>query len=364
MNVKVAIIADDLTGALDTGTPFVEAGLSVVVAIEIDAIEQALAAGADVIVVNTASRALLEEEAARKVRLAATALLAASPDIILKKIDSRLKGNVAAESVALASVFGHRQIVVAPAIPDQQRFTRNAHVVGRGIGQPLPIGDLFTAKGQKVEIVDAETDADLDRLVREHDWKKTLAVGARGMGQALARSIGKAGNPPIPFVATSRTLFAFGSRDEITAEQMARLEASGRLKARIDAPMGKVEHPADLLLPVLMRCTGEMSDEAAAVADRFAQGVKSVVEDTRPDMVMVGGGDTALAVFRQHGIRVLRPKGEIEAGVPWFDVVTDDGVAFRCALKSGGFGNPDSLLRVIPQNELAQDDVGGENKRG
>lgn len=39
MTLKVAIIADDLTGALDTGTLFVDAGLSVVVAIDVEAID-------------------------------------------------------------------------------------------------------------------------------------------------------------------------------------------------------------------------------------------------------------------------------------------------------------------------------------
>ena len=353
MTLKVAIIADDLTGALDTGTPFVDAGLSVAVAIEIEAISQALASGADVVVVNTASRALPEEDAARRVGLAASALLAASPEIVLKKIDSRLKGNVAAESAALAAVFGHREIVLAPAIPDQERFTRNAHVVGRGVDEPLPIADLFKPRREKVLIVDAETDSDLDRLIAEHDWKTTLAVGARGIGSAFARSIGNAKTPSTDFKATLKTVFAFGSRDPITTAQMARLEASAMLQACIEAPMGSVGHVDGLALPVLLRCTGEISGDAAAVADRFAQGVKSVIEDTGPDMVMVGGGDTALAVFRALAVRVLTPKGEIEPGVPWFDVTAGNGVSFRCAVKSGGFGNSDSLLRVIPQNQLA-----------
>lgn len=353
MTLKVAIIADDLTGALDTGTPFVDAGLSVAVAIDIEAISQALASGAEVVVANTASRALPEEEAARRVGLAASALLAASPDIILKKIDSRLKGNVAAESAALAAVFGHHQIVLAPAIPDQERFTRNGHVVGRGVDEPLPIADLFKPRREKVLIVDAESDCDLDRLIEEHDWKTTLAVGARGVGSAFARSIGKANKPAGDFKATLKTVFAFGSRDPITAAQMARLEASGMLHDSIEAPLGSLEYVDGLALPVLLRCTGEISGEAVAVADRFAQGVKSVIEDTRPDMVMVGGGDTALAVFRELGIQVLIPKGEIEAGIPWFDVIAADGAAFRCSVKSGGFGNSDSLLRVIPQNQLA-----------
>ena len=47
--------------------------------------------------------------------------------------------------------------------------------------------------------------------------------------------------------------------------------------------------------------------------------------------------------------RVLLPSGEIEAGIPWFEVTLADGRAMRCAVKSGGFGGPNSLLRLIPE---------------
>ncbi len=354
MRLKVAIIADDLTGALDTGTPFIDAGLSVAVAIDVGAIAETLSTSCEVVVVNTASRALPEEEAARTVSAAATALLAASPHIVLKKIDSRLKGNVAAESAALAASFGHEMIVVAPAIPDQQRLTRDGHVVGRGLDEALPIADLFKANDGQVLVRDAETDSDLDRVVDAYDWKTTLAVGARGIGAALARKIGKvSGKADKHFTGSARTVFAFGSRDPITAAQMTKLEATGSLALAIDAPMGVLPHDERFGLPILLRCTGEITSEAAAVADRFAKGVKSVIEMTRPEMLMVGGGDTALAVFRALGIRVLRPQGEIEAGIPWFDVTTADGLRFRCAVKSGGFGNSDSLVRLISQNQAA-----------
>ncbi|MBB3542806.1 MULTISPECIES: four-carbon acid sugar kinase family protein [unclassified Rhizobium] len=353
MTLEVAIIADDLTGALDTGTPFVDAGLSVAVAIDVDAIPEALLTGCNVVVVNTASRALLGEEAARRATAAAKALLAASPGIVLKKIDSRLKGNVAAESAALAEIFGHGAIVVAPAIPDQQRLTRDGHVFGRGVAEPIPIAELFKANDGEVFVRDAETDSDLDRLVGEYEWRTTLAVGARGLGAAFARKIGQTDRPRKPLAASSETIFAFGSRDPITAAQMTKLEGSGALTSTIDAPIGAVPREGQFTLPLLLRCTGEITSDAAAVADRFAKGVKSVIDATRPEMLMVGGGDTALAVFCELGIRVLMPKGEIEAGIPWFDVTTADGLRLRCAVKSGGFGNSDSLLRLIAQNQAA-----------
>ncbi|EJJ28724.1 four-carbon acid sugar kinase family protein [Rhizobium sp. CF142] len=353
MTLKVAIIADDLTGSLDTGTPFVEAGLSVAVAIDVEAAGKALETGAEVVVVNTASRGLPEADAAARVRAVAETLRAAGSAIFMKKIDSRLKGNVAAESIALADVLDLKTILMAPAIPDQERITYRGCVVGRGVEHPLPIAGLFAGSGRDVMVADAEDDADLDIVVTENDWLSTLAVGARGLGSALARRLGGTARLMPEFLATRKTLFAFGSRDPITSGQMDRLEASGALRVVVDAPMGVVESGEGLALPVLMRCTGEMNSDAALVATRFAQGVKSVIDDTNPDMIMVGGGDTALAVFRELGVSVLLPKGEIEAGIPWFDVTGVNGRQFRCAVKSGGFGNSDSLLRLIVRNQAA-----------
>ncbi len=64
MTLAFAIIADDLNGALDTATPFVEAGLEVAVVLTPAGIEEAIATGAAVVSVNTASRALAADEAA------------------------------------------------------------------------------------------------------------------------------------------------------------------------------------------------------------------------------------------------------------------------------------------------------------
>lgn len=243
---------------------------------------------------------------------------------------------------------------MAPAIPDQERVTYRGCVVGRGVDKPLPIADLFEGRTGNVAVADAEDDSDLDQIVADHDWRLTLAVGARGLGAALARQLGETGRQAVPeFAATRRTLFAFGSRDPITATQMDQLEASGVLRMVVDAPMGQVEVGEGMALPALLRCTGDMTADAAQVARRFAAGVRSVIDDTKPDMLMVGGGDTALAVFQALGVRVLAPLGEIEAGVPWFDVTAADGRHFRCAVKSGGFGKPDSLLRLVLWNRAA-----------
>jgi uncharacterized protein YgbK (DUF1537 family) len=347
MTIRVAIVADDLTGALDTGTPFVDAGLSVAVALDVDSVEAAIATGAEVVVVNTVSRAIDPLQAADRVRQATAALCRAAPEFVLKKIDSRLKGNVAAESEALALAIGRHRLLVAPAVPDQRRYTREAHVVGFGVAEPLPIAPLFSGRAIDIQIADAASDEDLDGIVESFDWSTAVGVGARGLGRALARRLARHSSPT-PFEPSSRTLFAFGSRDPITEAQMTVLLESGLIATRRDAPAGHMPRNGEpARLPMFLRCTGALTDTQESVAERFAEGVSRIVATTAPDMLMMGGGDTAYAILRSLGAHVLLPKGEIEAGIPWFETVRPDGGRMRCAVKSGGFGNTQSLLKVL-----------------
>ncbi|MBW6422129.1 four-carbon acid sugar kinase family protein [Rhizobium sp. XQZ8] len=347
MGITVAIIADDLTGALDTGTPFVAAGLSVAVAVDVENIPSALRSAPDVLVVNTASRALSPQQASARVGLAAIGIAMAKPAFVFKKIDSRLKGNVAVESEALARAFGYRKLVVAPAIPDQQRFTRGGAVTGRGVETPLPILPFFAGPGADLIIADAQTDEDLDRILADHDWSDAVAVGARGLGLALARKLRRPGARPAIFRPSSKTLFAIGSRDPITEAQMEALTQSGRLASVLHAPSGALPDRPDIDLPALLRCTGDMTEDSTAVANRFGRAAHGLIQAAAPDTVITGGGDTALALLRILKAGVLIPKGEIEPGVPWCEILLENGRQIRVAVKSGGFGTPQTLIKAI-----------------
>ncbi|WP_341487055.1 four-carbon acid sugar kinase family protein [Pararhizobium sp. A13] len=354
MTLQVAIIADDLTGALDTGTPFVEAGLSVAVAIDVEAVGEALARNPDVVVVNTVSRALSADAAAARIDAVAAAIGPQTPRILFKKIDSRLKGNVAAESTALASATGRNTIIVAPAIPDQQRFTVNGAVTGRGVETPLSIQPIFPSSSFSVDVCDASSDGELDDLVRRIDWTETVAVGARGLGSALARSLAKSVSAPSTFSPSAKTLFAFGSRDPITNAQIEHLANTRQIASIADAPAGNLAPDAITALPAVARCSGDQTTPAENVAARFAESIFKTVERTQPEMIMMGGGDTALAILKELGATVLIPNGEIEAGIPWFKIKDAHGRTIRCAVKSGGFGNINSLLKLVPENLLSQ----------
>ncbi len=344
MTLRLAIIADDLTGALDTATPFVAAGLRVAVAISIDGIAAALATGADIVAVNTASRALPPRDAMARAAQAARALNAAEPSIIFKKIDSRLKGNPGPESHAVADVTGRDRLVIAPAIPDQQRLTQNGRVTGRGVETPLDIAPLLAHAHREMAVIDAQEQGDLDTLAATEDWSKAVAVGARGLGIAFARLLGKPALNGEAFVPDAQTLFALGSRDPITDGQIDRLRHIGI--AALEAPGGAVQ-PVRQSLPFVLRCSGPLTDNPEQVARRFALGITALITPEQPATLVTGGGDTALAVLQALGVTMVEPQGEAAPGLPWFWVNRPGFRPLRCVVKSGGFGAPDVLTGLL-----------------
>ncbi|MBH0238429.1 four-carbon acid sugar kinase family protein [Methylobrevis albus] len=356
MSLLLAIIADDLTGALDTASPFAALGFKVRVAIGPDHLDAALGEAPEVIAVSTNSRALDPPAAAEVAAATAQRLLAAAPARFLKKVDSRLKGNVAAECAAILGVIGAARIVAAPAVPEQGRRTEAGSVVGRGVAAPIDIAAAFAAPGVRVDVADAASAAELDAVV-ENLRTGDLAAGARGLGAALARKLaseragGEPGDVAAPApapIASRTTLFAIGSRDPITAVQIERLSL-GRGIAVVDAPDGALP-PPPAGLPLVLRCTDGAAGTAADpddVAARFAAGVADWVAAASPEALVTGGGDTAFAVFRQLGAGVLAPGGEVLPGLPWMWLRLPNGRRLWCVVKSGGFGADDALSALF-----------------
>lgn len=119
------VVADDLTGACDTGHTFAARGHQTRVQID----REAPAGDVDVLVVDTDSRYDPPEKAAESVRAA----IKDHPEaVVYKKIDSTLRGNLTAEidaalSAVEAATNDAGQAIVAPASPATGRTTACGH---------------------------------------------------------------------------------------------------------------------------------------------------------------------------------------------------------------------------------------------
>ena len=116
--MKFVLIADDLTGANDSGVQLAKCGLKTSVLFQMDA--QA-AQEQDAVVLNTDSRSVSRAEAYWRVKKASAFVQPLSPDIVYKKIDSTLRGNIGAEIDAVYDTFQPDLVIIAPAYPQNGR---------------------------------------------------------------------------------------------------------------------------------------------------------------------------------------------------------------------------------------------------
>lgn len=336
-----ALISDDLTGALDSVVPFARAGWTTLVATDPVALDRALAAGPDVLAVSLNSRELTGEEAAARARHAALAL--AEVPRLFKKIDSRMKGHVAAETLAIAAVRQPPRLVLCPAIPELGRYVVKGQVAGLGVDRPIPVIPPVSP-GLRVDCPDACTDADLDRIVAA--GQGALLAGARGLASALARASGRPDRPPPPPVRLHLPMtFLIGSRDLATLDQVARLRAAHPGALWIAAPDGLAAPHGPLPDIAILQAMPGPGADGATVAARLAESLAEGLLQGRRSLLLTGG-ETAAAALHRMGAGVLRVMGEVLPGMP-VSLPLDFSPAPLIVTKSGGFGDPDCLNLIL-----------------
>ena len=123
----IGVIADDLTGAAELGAVGLRHGLSA------EVIANGKPSGeAELVCVDTDSRAQSPQEAARRVTAAVKMLRKAGAAWIYKKVDSVLRGQVTAEIEAMMKQLDFERALLAPANPGLGRTIRDGKYYIRG----------------------------------------------------------------------------------------------------------------------------------------------------------------------------------------------------------------------------------------
>ena len=122
--VKLLIIADDITGALDTGVQFVNYGimplLLVQQRVEYEKYKDNII---EVLVIDAETRHMKAEDAYRVVYQLVREAAEAGVKFIYKKTDSGLRGNVGSELSATLQASGQKFLAFLPAFPKMNRVT-------------------------------------------------------------------------------------------------------------------------------------------------------------------------------------------------------------------------------------------------
>lgn len=369
------IVADDLTGALDTVAVL---GRQDSVPVCLGLLPPEPRRAAAVAALATVTRDGPAETLAT--RLAPAARWLAGAALPYKKLDSLLRGNSFAELAALLQ--GQQRltrIVFAPAFPAQGRFTAgDRHWVGPPQDPAAPalsevcasLGAAFAAVGltarggrtladcgeAQVLIPQVLHDADLDALAahwREPRSAHWLWAGSAGLAAALARQGAwppeapnpEAGRsaPAAPPPGPALTLVSC-SRHPVLRAQLAALRA---LHPGWFVDIDRLED----VPPPGPRVLDLSPDQPLAVPEAarllFRRAEQLVRRLPRPDNLLVVGGDTLLALCQAAGVGELLAQPARRGGWglaqlcggPW------DGLA--CHSRSGAFGGPQDLVELM-----------------
>jgi len=155
---KVIVVADDFTGANDTGVQLTKQGHSTITILDKHAIksyENTL----DAIVIDTETRTALPKEVYQEIEEVSQLIKPYKDAIIYKKVDSTLRGHIAVELKAMRDVLQPKLIVFAPAFPNNGRTThRGIHMLN---GTPVAKTEL--AKDPKNPVLTSELKSLLEK---------------------------------------------------------------------------------------------------------------------------------------------------------------------------------------------------------
>jgi uncharacterized protein YgbK (DUF1537 family) len=370
---SIRILADDLTGALDTAAAFAGA---VPVFIDAPPAGEAEATPAQVAVVATPTRDVPVADLAA--HLKPVLVWFSRADVAFKKVDSLLRGNTFAELAWLLKNGEFTSTLFAPAFPAQGRVTSAGRqwVVDRQTGArtqaAAAFAEAFAALG--VSVADATlsstsairapevlADSDLDALAAElanTDAHGRLWCGSAGLGFALARALDLAPAGALPPVALPRA--GSGPSLLVSASQHPVLREQWRVLKSTLAPQALCEDADDSALAAAVAALSagaksawvNLSPAQKIGPEDAAKGLKAqmrrLVETApRPAQLIIVGGDTLLCACRESGANSLVTAPALRSG--WGCARLQGGVwdGVPCYSRSGAFGAADDLLTMI-----------------
>jgi uncharacterized protein YgbK (DUF1537 family) len=352
------LIADDLTGALDTTAQFVEPGRPIPVFLngELPGVPP------EAFAIDSATRERDEAFAAATATRLAPILAPGHSVLAYRKVDSLLRGHAGAELLATLRALRPRYCVIAPAFPLHGRVTRGGRQFARVGGSWKAVGEDLGARlkslgtpvhlcrpGDRIpegtSLWDADTNLDLIRIASAGaDLPEApLWCGSGGLAGAIARR----DSPGVKSLAKP-VLGILGSDHAATAGQLA---ACGPHVVWL--PGGETAaHPVNARLEAAGFCllgfdlgAGMNRPEAALeIARRMAR----LVQTTRtPRSLVVSGGETLRALCLSLGTTRLDVVGQVMPGVPVSRMIGGRWDRVQVVSKSGAFGEEDLLLKLL-----------------
>ena len=399
--LRVGILADDLTGALDTGVQFREKGFATFVPLK----SSHSFRDAPALVYNSESRHLSGKMAYERVRRICKEL---SGRILYKKIDSTLRGNVGREIEAMLDGFSYKKAILVPSYPAQGRTVENgilrvngiplhrtsfgkefkypltsssipnrlekgigediSHIGRKGLSQvPTALARRILQAEERIVLIDAKTSNDLRCIANAWILLKdeVLACGSAGLAKEIpvrsspfTKKRLKFENVGEPFLIVS------GSRNQRTLDQL------GRVIDRLSFPLvepdlkrfthakgshQEIDRLSHRLLQLLEEYPGAilstsfqrlLPNRRDSVSTNLGKVAVDVLSHQSLSGLILTGGDVAWKACHFLESSAMRIEGEILHGIPLSSLTDGPFKGLRIITKSGGFGDRGTLIKL------------------
>ncbi|ODS72907.1 MAG: hypothetical protein ABS46_20670 [Cytophagaceae bacterium SCN 52-12] len=379
----IAVIADDFTGAAEIGGVGLRHGFRVVIDTKVRK-----AADADILVIATDTRSLGAEQAVELVRQVTTDLLALNPDFIFKKVDSLLRGNVAAELMAQLGVSGKSRALVAPANPDLKRTIREGVYYYDGV----PLGEIESggrrgsrnsslvtdlmgeSAKERIAVISAgdrfpDKELVVGNVSRSEDLRHwaamidggTIPAGGSGFFSAILESLeGTRASADKPAMLGKSMLYVCGSAFEASRSLVSEAGKEGRaviyMPERLFCVNGEtqwlIRKWADEIAAALaagervVMAVGRLDCDhnenlSLGIREAIAETVERVLQAVPVEELMIEGGATSFSVARRLGYTRFYPANELGTGVVRMKI--EEQKDMFLTLKPGSYAWPDSV---------------------
>lgn len=389
MKQMLAIIADDFTGALDTGVEFVHAGLDTMLTLLPDVQQRQ-----SVQLLTTNSRDGDAYQAQQRTQQAVRQLQGRR---LFKKIDSTMRGHVGLEIETILHASQLSKAVVCPAVieagrtiqqgqlcihavplhhtdfANDPRWPARSSAMAALIGRPTSHIELeivrtdtptlaLAISGATTAIVtlDACSNADLLNISRAIS-ADMLPCGALGLARPWAAQFrpdpGRDTASAMPSL-TQPLLIVAGSRHPTTSAQLSRLQAKHEILAIelavhssaqqrhvwLEHMLSSLSSRRSILLRVPSHTLSQPEQES--LLELLGDLTMQACQKVRLGGLMITGGETASVICRYLGSQAVHIRGSLEVGVPWGYLLGGIGAGLPLITKAGGFGQADTLLNI------------------
>jgi len=408
--VKLLIIADDLTGAIEAGVQLSKQKVSSKVILNTDTEMSSILNDNKInaVIINTKSRHLVPAKAANKVNRVIKQAKKSNIKYFYKKTDSTLRGNLGAELEAF--IRGTNQLILPfiPAHPNLKRVTRKGN---QYIGETLlhqtafakdplePVKSSFIpdilkqqtdieiciadgkeilnssksdAENEKIIVFDCESETDYKKIgdkILQYGWQKAIA-GTAGFVKILPQILQLESSEITYKNLKGPILLINGSLNNTSLQQVINANKNGITTFSLSKYLHsdtaetiayykhiirKIKREFETGNDVIIN-TSDLNHQVRkhnynkrhfhSISIQIGLIVSNILNEIPFKTLCVFGGDTLTGILNKIECNSIEPKSEIISGVALALIDSRIG-KIHLISKPGGYGKKDVILQIV-----------------